>query len=370
MNLKSGLLSENTITFLYLLASLFIISLNHTPGFFYPRAGVIPMTDFTAQKPFVYRVLVPSLIRGIEFITPEVIKTKAGEMVTEIVTEKITKYYPERPLETISSISKKGYRIAVYMVLNTAFMFLFLLSLRYLALALGCFSKMSAGLLPLGMIFVFPVYYDFSNYIYDFSHLFLFTSCLLFLYKRNWLGYLITFVLALLNKETAILSTVIFMIFYYDKLDRKEFFILLVIQAFIFIAVKFSLYLIFLDNPGEFVEFHLQRNLKVLSDISSYFRFGPIGPCILFPSGLNIPVAKRLNLPMLAVVAYMVFYGWRHKSIFLRKAFIIIVFLFFLGMAFGYIDELRAYYSILPVIYLLGVSGLLKMMKNFGIIKS
>ncbi len=354
---------------LYLLTSIFIISLIQFHGLTDERTGVICMVDFNAHKPFAYRILMPSIIRFIDILTPGLIKYRISKWMSGMIIDKQKTVYADIPEKIKSIQDENGYRIAIYQVLNLLSLFMFLLSLRFMAKNLIDLSESAYNILPLGMAVVIPVFLDYPNYMYDFLNLFLFTAGLILLYREKWNLYLIILTLAILNKETAILLSVVFVIFYFNKIDRPMFFSLLAIQVGLFVIIKLSLYFIFKDNPGGFVELHLLRNLSYLSKASNYFRFESISTCLLSLSGLNFPVPRGLNLFVIALVALTVFWGWFSKSLFLRKSAIIAIILFVLCLPFGHIEELRDYYEALPIIYLLGVSGLLKMMKSFGIIK-
>ena len=147
---------------LYLLTSVFIISLIQYHGLANERSGLIHMTDFDAHKPFMYRVLMPSIIRVIDTLTPASIKDKVDKQVTEIVIDKQKTAYADTP-EKIKFIQEgKGYRISVYQVLNLLSLFMFLVSLRFLAKTLVDFPESVYDILPLGMAVVIPIFFGLS----------------------------------------------------------------------------------------------------------------------------------------------------------------------------------------------------------------
>jgi len=334
-----------------------------SPLLFERRAGAITLTNFEGYKPFQYRALMPLVIRGIESATPGMIK----DSITKLAAPKIKAKLDQQiePAYKFESISQYIFRTVLYISLNILLMLLFMIALRYLAGAFGCFPEIVSDLLPLGLIFIMPLFYDYSVYVYDFCHLFLFTLCLYLLYKRNWAWYIIVFTLGVLNKETAIMLALVFFFYYFSKLSKPLFYRLLAAQIIIFIAIKSILYLVFVNNPGVICEWQLSRNLEHLSIIANYFNFKPPDTGMLMPFAIDLPMPVGLNLPMLALIIVSVVYKWKEKPIFLRKATIYFSLTLILAITMGCIDELKAYYDALPIIYLLGMIGVAKISRNF-----
>lgn len=357
MNLKSlGLF------LIYLAAALFIMSLIQSPGFINDRAGVIAMTDFSAHKPFVYRTLIPILIRGVEFVTPQsLVNAVNGALSDFLLNQSRT---ANLPIEKTIALTRSGYRIIVFEILNLAFLIGFLYCLRNLSKALNLFSSLWSDIIPLGIVVALPIYFNYGNFMYDFAALFFFSLGLISIYKQSWKWYVPIFGLALINKETAILLTVIYTVYYYGQIPRKQYWRLLIIQAVIFIVIKTALSLIFANNHGNAIEWHLSRNLAYLADIANYFRFDPIGIVPLARGGLNIPVPRGINIVMIAFIGFFIFYGWQCKPRFIKVSLVIVPIFFVVGMLNGHIDELRSYIEILPVVYLSIVGGLTRIFKK------
>ncbi|NLI15565.1 MAG: hypothetical protein GX409_04680, partial [candidate division Zixibacteria bacterium] len=221
---------------LYLAAALFIMSLIQSPGFINDRAGVIAMTDFSAHKPFVYRTLLPTLIRGVEFVTPQSLVNAVNGALSEFLLNQSRT--ANLPIDKTIALTRSGYRIVVFEILNLAFLIGFLYCLRNLGKALKLFPASWSDLVPLGIVVALPIYFNYGNFIYDFAALFFFSLGLILLYKQNWKWYLPIFGLAVSNKETAILLTVIYALYYYNQIPRKQYWQLLIIQAVIFIVIK------------------------------------------------------------------------------------------------------------------------------------
>lgn len=353
-----------TVTLLtaYLLISLIIVAMASSLTLVDSRIGMIPLTNFNAYKPYQYRVLMPLLIRGIESITPKFIENN----VVEVAAPRITAQMEQEAVPDYKAhkISIEVLRVVIYAGLSILSFFLFMLALWKLAGAFDYFPPSLAAILPIGLLLVMPLYFDYGTFAYDFPHLLLFTLGLYFLAKGKWPSYLVIFALGIINKETAIALTLIFAVYYYRKLPRHVFFYLLGGQLLIFLAIKLTLYFVFYSNPGVFAEWHLSRNFSYLADLSHYFRFEKLGKGIFMPFALQIPWPRGLNIPVLALVSGLMIYGWREKPDFLRKATVYFIILFLLAITYGFVNELRAYYDALPIVYLLAAMGGYKLYKE------
>lgn len=342
----------------YLLASFIIVAMLPNPILVDKRIGMITLSNFQGHRPFQYRVLMPLVIRGIEAITPDFIK----DSVTVLAGPKIMANMENRDIDSDKAnvISKYVFRSVLYICLQILMMFFFLLALRLLAGALEIFPQHLTDFVPLGMVLVMPIYYDSAIYVFDFPHLVLFTLGLYLLYKQNWTWYLIVLGLGILNKETAILLGVVFVLAYHSRLEKSQLIKLLILQAVIFLAIKFPLFMIFGNRPGGFVEWRLADNFEHLTKLSNYFRFTPIGRIMLLPIYLNIPLPRGTNLPLFIVIISAVWYRWKEKPVFLRKALGYLAVVIPLAFTMGLVFELRAYFDVLPIIYLLGTAGIYK----------
>ena len=206
-------------------------------------------------------------------------------------------------------------------------------SFRYLVKAVFQFTGRFEAWAAIGAVACLPLMFKYYNYIYDFPVLFLFTLALGLMARKKWDIFLAVYVFSCFNKETTILLTVIFVIHYFDraKLDRRQFWKLTIIQLSLFGLIKILLYFIFLSNAGDFVEFHLvDYNLVLLRKIKLVpfiFLWGPI--------------------------IFLTFYKWREKPKFIKDSIWILLPLIFLTLFLGFLDELRDYYEVYSIVFLL-----------------
>jgi len=174
--------------------------------------------------------------------------------------------------------------------------------------------------------------YRYNTYLYDFTTLFLFTLGLAMMIRRKWISYLFVFVLACLNKETTILLTCIYAIhfFKHQELNLSDYIFILLIQIGIYISIKIFIDTLFIHNKGAFLEFWLTRNINFL--LQPY------------------PIVTYLQW---LILGFLVIYKWSEKPLFLKQGLLILIPLLGSTLIWGWIDELRDYYEVYPIVILL-----------------
>ena len=319
-----------------LIVSLYVlISFVKSPGINgYERAMFPEMIYGTAWKPFVYRTLLPSAVRVISEAIPESVHNALTSLV-----EKNSNF--SLVLEKLKWESEHITEYLIAMVLMYFSLIAFVIVFRKLFRTFYTSPDWFINLISILMLFALPPMFMYYSYIYDFPTLFLFTTGLFLLKEKKWIYFLILFIIACFNKETTILLTMIFAIHYYknEEVDSKLYSRLIVVQLFIFAVAKVLLYFIFIDNPGTFVEFHLfDRNYLLFNGYS-----------------LSTYIA-------LLIIILAIFSRWNEKPKFLKDALWIALPLLVLTLFLGFIDELRDYYELFPIIFLLvsmNIAGIL-----------
>jgi hypothetical protein len=153
---------------------------------------------------------------------------------------------------------------------------------------------------------------------------------LILLYKQDWKNFLILYPIACFNKETTILLTIIFFIYYRPRLRTDHFYKLLLIQLTIFVMIKVLLFILFKSNPGSFIEFHLvDHNIGLLT-------------------GYNLTLAFTLFSLII-----LIYYKWQEKPPYLKITFWNIIPLLVLTLFLGYLDEMRDYYEVYSTVIIL-----------------
>jgi hypothetical protein len=261
----------------------------------YPRTSLQGMLEGTAHRPFVTRALVP--------------------LVARIITELL----PVGAREVVSAL-----------------MFLSLLgfvwALRHLAHTFWPPSARLDAALLLSLLGQAPLMFAYRM-IYDFTTLFLFTLCLALMARERWAAFLAVYAVSCVNRETTVLIPAVFLAVCYDRLPVRRLAALAVAQAIIFLAIRGALTWQFRDNPGGNFEFSLFFQLLIYA---------------------HMPLESAAHALLAAAALMLVVYGFRRKPRFLRRAFIVLApALLALYLLFGNPWEIRAFYELYPVSFLL-----------------
>ncbi|MBT8380318.1 MAG: hypothetical protein KJN64_13920 [Ignavibacteria bacterium] len=291
----------------------------------YERAMFPEMIYGTSWKPFVYRTLLPSAVRVTSEIIPEQIHNSLTEKIEDSEFGKLV-------LQKLKWESEFITEYLIAMIYMWWFLVGVVYAFRKLLTAVYYSPKWFANFISLTALFALPTMFQYYSYIYDFPTMFLFTSGLVLLVKQKWNYFLILFFISCFNKETTILLTLVFAIHLYNngKVSKRLYYKLIAAQIFIFISIKTLLYFLFIDNPGGFVEFHLiDRNYLIFNGFT------------------------LTTFVVWLTIGLMTFSKWGEKPKFLKDAIWIGVPLIVLSFFLGFFDELRDYYELFPIVFLL-----------------
>ncbi len=172
--------------------------------------------------------------------------------------------------------------------------------------------------------------------LYDFGTLFFMAAGLGLMVRRHWLAYLPVFVLACLNRETAILLTFICVVNAYDLMPRGRLVFFTLVQFAVWFAVRFWIGWLYRGNPGGVVEFQYVQNIK------------------------NLFLAPSYSLAqLLAVLAllFLIFNNWPRKPLFLKRALIWFVPTLVVYFAVGILNEWRIYFEWYPIFLCLALDN-------------
>lgn len=285
-----------------------------------------------AYRPWVYRTLVPTTIRFVARVTPAAIQERIEAGISG----------SSRPSAYFKAVGwdldfAYEYLLAVLIWLSCLVGFCF--ALRRLVRLNYQVSVFVEDFAPLFAVLALTMTFVRTYTIYDFATLLLWTLAILFIEEQRMIGFYSVFILACINKETAFLLGVIFLIRAAKSLPRPRMYRHLAVQGTIWIAVRYIIMSAYQANPGGPFEFQGWNNIA-----------------ILFHPARLIKV-----LPFYLAYGLLVRHDWRQKPPFLRSAFLatfvpFVVFFFFVGV----IDELRIFYEVFPLILLLSLPSFLK----------
>jgi hypothetical protein len=284
--------------------------------------GFIGYVNRTANRPWIYRVLTPTLVN----FAFEAIPRQARQALEPLVMEQSHLLKFPRIRNTPAWTPD--------------------IALKY---HLTYFFQDFAPVLGLLLL---PLTFLHGGYLYDFPELMFMGLALVCIVQRRWLLYYPIFLLAVLNKEANVLLILFFVAAMVRSMPRGKFLTHLAAQCALGIAVLVLVRQVYAGHAGTPMQFHLATNLRYLAQPRNYLRvFDVYAPLIPVPRGFNI-----LTLLFLAA---LVAYRWQEKPPFLKRLFVLTavaaVPLFLWG---GFKDELRNLSLMFPAIYLVGFHAL------------
>jgi hypothetical protein len=311
---------------LLITTSVFAVFLNSSEVNANPRASFPDMVTGHAFKPYVYRALVPTITRMSVSILPSAMKAQVDAILwRQPLTSKVLVAFRAQPANATEA--------AVTILLMYLSLFGFVLAFRKLCNTLYDMAPHTSiflsSIAAIGLI-IFCNY----GYVYDYTTLFLFTLSFLFLVRSQWKQYLVSFAITCINKETTILLTFIFLMYYGRKreLPKRTFLMLFSVQVITYSFIKLCLFVIFVNNPGGNVEYYLPLHLIMFLGVPQRMIVFTTGQLAIFVGAL---------------------YQWRRKPIVLLHAASLAMPLCILYFFFGYPFEIRVFYEIYPMVLLL-----------------
>jgi hypothetical protein len=288
-------------------------------GLFRP-AALSRVLEGTAERPYIYRVLIPVLAKSFASFIPLSVEG----------------WFANAPLvlkDVFERLKGGMYPREATIVLVAMFLSLvgFVLAEKIFLADLGFNDKEQLVLSLVIQSFILP-FNMFTGYYYDLPQLFLITLSLLFMYRRNWGIYFIVFELASLNKETSLFLIMVFAIYYWQRLTRTDFFKLLTTQIIVYGFVRMLILYPFQNNPGSPILWTLP---------AQYNKY------------VESPYALIFTLLYFSTVILLVLRKWNWKHEFLRAASVtglIILVLFFFS---GTVMEFRIFLDAWPALGIL-----------------
>jgi hypothetical protein len=286
-----------------------------------------------ASRPFVYRTLVPTAVRLVSGLFPASAHAAASHAALHTRLKHLLSAWDNLPAEYFLE-----FLIALAFMYGSLIGFLF--ALRHLADALFELPRSFARKIPLIALLLLPPLFRYTNFIYDFPSLFLFTLGLVLMVRQRWRAYFGLLVVATINKETAVLLPFVFGLYFlrHQALLKGRFWPLLGAQIGLWLVIKLGINFVFRHSPGGMAEFHLRdHNLGLLRSYS---------------------VGTAAGWLVLAVLMGV---RWSEAPRFLRTALWILPVLVGLTLFLGYLDEFRDYYEVFPVVVLLVAHGVARL---------
>jgi hypothetical protein len=285
---------------------------------------------YKADRPFVQRTLLPTAVNLAARLVPRSLNDKAVAFVKTNPAMQKTFTIDRDPYAAYGSLKlERNYPIetgiALCLILGCLCGFVWVTVLLYdecyggsAAFRAAVPSIAAAGIVP---------WLSYTAHFYDFVSLLLFATSLLTLKREAWRGYLLTFGLACINKETAVLNTLVFATYMgaQHKLLSRFSKRMLAAQIGIYLVVQSAIVLAFRHNRGTPTEFHLfDLNLPLMAQwIRRHY--------------------DAQQLVVAGIIFIALFYQWDRKPLLIRCSLVIVIPLFCLGIFLGVLNEWRAF---------------------------
>jgi hypothetical protein len=298
-----------------------------------------------APQPFVTRVLMPWLIRATVAVTPPAARAQVEANVRRALTNDGNPLWLyQYPFE---------FTVAKNILLLFAIGFAF--ALWWLARRMLDVPAPAADVIPLVVMFALPGFYGYGSMLYDLPALCLFAVGLALIAARRFWLYALVFAACVVNKETALLLTLVWAVSeaHKRKLKPRQLVVGAGLQFGFWLVVRGLLFWYFRNNPGESIALHLFRNAQVLAVPGNWFLFRPVTDWLVLPMGFNV-------LYVLGFIASL--FALKRVPQFLKDAYWVVLPVFVLTWLFGNVDEMRVYYELLPVVALVLFGGLYRLM--------
>jgi hypothetical protein len=290
----------------------------------------ISLVDGTAEKPWVYRQLMPTLAKTMQPVIAE---------SNSIFFVKLRKYFeynidPSASFSRATQANIDGYEYTYRIVCLANFLALLcsLFMLRQLALRSG-FTSLEATLAPSAFILAFPYIQTVGGYFYDSIELAFFCGAVLLANKGRMIPLAILIVFATLNKESFFFIIPTLYPFLREKFSQKTTIVNLIILLIISGLINVYLKYIFQENSGGFVVIQLWDNLKSYITPSNYFKY---------ETTYGLPSPSRTCIVTVVLIFIIIARGWHNITPVWKQhiqiAAIINIPLFIVFCAFG---ELR-----------------------------
>lgn len=257
--------------------------------------GIERMLEGTADRPYVYRRLLPEAAKAI-----------VSSMPTEAKDKLEKKLSTQRPAEDVyaRSIPPASYRIEYYLLM--AFCYLFLVASVYLYRSI--FSEITkdsvAGTLTAFLFaLIFPYLEALGGYYYDIPEIFFFGLAVRCAMNGRIVPFLFLSIIATLNKEAFFFFLLTMFPFFRLRYGTKKAACVVaasIVLSGIFYAMLSGMYV---QNPGERAQFHFIDHIVDFVHLNSY---------LVTSTTYGLPLASGFFVTHVLYVIWIAWMGWQY----------------------------------------------------------
>jgi hypothetical protein len=268
-----------------------------------------------APLPFATRVLVPWIVLGADQIVPDGLRASVESGALRLPIQAVPPRVPYQVLALIVLLCYSGYTLVMRNLVRT----------MYYA------SELQTNLITLSSLLLMPVMFRYHNYLYDPATLLLSTLLWLLASRARWSWLFVVFVLACLNKETALIFVLTLALWRISREGVRPVLPYLAALVVTGVALRAGVAFLSAGAHGSMVEFHLfDHNLPRL-----------------------LMYLDAIDLASLLFLGLLLFSFWNDKPLLLRLGVLHLSVLVALAVFSAYVDEYRQYLDCYPVMVLM-----------------
>jgi hypothetical protein len=278
--------------------------------------------DGTAHRPFIYRVLVPSMIHVLTATIPD-------SVVRPIADRVMGPLFPQSMDSSADRVAH--FYLAAILVLSLV---------GYAVMAGRLYNRLFPGsrhpeVIPVSFLaLLLPFVAGTVAHIYDFTGLLLMAALLYAIAShRHWL-FLVLFTVSCFNKETTVFAAIAYACYFVDRMPYKAFLPMVLAQGVVFSLIYFGLHHHYAGNPGKGLENWTAEQLAFLGRRSFADYLSWLGGILL------------------------VAYHWPDKPLVMRRSIWMLVPNVCLALTFAYPGEVRNLYESVPLVSLFVVRNI------------
>jgi hypothetical protein len=307
---------------------------------FHARNTFASMLDGSAERPFVYRRLLPDLANWIDRQIPPRLHGQIYNARTHSGDLLINRFW-SAPLARDRQYFLR-YRLVYFLV----FLFAWIAACAFFHLGKAAgFNRVESSLAAVSMLLIFPYFLEFAGYFYDYPELAFFVLALVVALRGKTLLLIPLAALATWNKESFLFFLPTLYPLMRRRASRRGALSALLPPILVSLAINLAIHHQYRHNPGLSVEVHLAEQIR---DLPNFFHLLPLSQTY------GIPLPRTENILWLLLMAATWAWGRPLLAPALRQHLLLALTINLpLFLVLGYPSEIRGMSMLCPALFLL-----------------
>ena len=276
-----------------------------------PRNSLALYLDGQAERPFAYRLLMPTLVRSLGKALPEGLQLTLADHLAPHLREHYVRPLQARHEAALPGISERAegdwrrpdYRRDYVLMVGLIWLAFLgaLLAVRQIALTLGGGENLATQLM-LGYALIYPWVFLNGGYFYDFGEQFFACTLVWLALAGRWTTFSALLLLMQCNKETAVLMPFLLAPLLWSR-RSVALLLRLGLLTLACLAIYYSIRLRAAHLPGQSGEWNWPGNLQFWQTPDNWLLFYQ-------PYGVDTVPVPHIAFPLAAFAALL--WSWRH----------------------------------------------------------